>query len=214
MEPLRILIADDHPLFRFGMRTRLDAEPDLVVVGEAGTGEEAITLAGSLAPHVVLMDLNLPGMSGIAATRAIREAHPHIGVVVVTMFDDDSVFAAMRAGARGYLLKGAEAEEMVGAIRAIAHGEAIFSPSVAQRLLGYFSVPHPRAQLAVPELTERERAVLALLARGYTNAAIADQLVLSPKTVRNYVSSIFGKLQVADRAEAIVKARDAGLDRA
>lgn len=214
MEPLRILIADDHPLFRFGMRTRLDAEPDLVVVGEAGTGEEAITLAGSLAPHVVLMDLNLPGMSGIAATRAIREAHPHIGVVVVTMFDDDSVFAAMRAGARGYLLKGAEAEEMVGAIRAIAHGEAIFSPSVAQRLLGYFSVPHPRAQLALPELTERERAVLALLARGYTNAAIADQLVLSPKTVRNYVSSIFGKLQVADRAEAIVKARDAGLDRA
>jgi DNA-binding NarL/FixJ family response regulator len=214
MEPVRILIADDHPLFRFGMRTRLNAEPDLVVVGEAGTGEEAILLVDTLAPHVVLMDLNLPGMSGIAATRAIREAHPEIGVVIVTMFDDDSVFAAMRAGARGYLLKGAEAEETVGAIRAIAQGEAIFSPSVAQRLLGYFSAARTPAVLPLPELTERERAVLVLLTHGYTNAAIAEQLVLSPKTVRNYVSSIFGKLQVADRAEAIVKARDAGLDQA
>src|SRR5215218_8850206 len=153
MEPLRILIADDHPLFRFGMRTRLNAEPDLIVVGEAGTGEEAITLAGSLAPHVVLMNLNLPGMSGIAATRAIREAHPEIGVVVVTMFDDDSVFAAMRAGARGYLLKDAEAEETVRAIRAIAHGEAIFSPSVAHRLLGYFAAPPPTVRVPIfPEL--------------------------------------------------------------
>jgi DNA-binding NarL/FixJ family response regulator len=212
MDQIRILIADDHPMFRFGMQTRLSAEPDFTVVGEAGTAEAAAALAATLAPDVVLMDLTLPNMHGIEATRASREAHPSIAVLVVTMFDDDSVFAAMRAGARGYLLKGADADEMVRAIRAIAHGEAIFSPSVAQRLMGFFSAPRASASaVPFPELTERERAVLALIAQGYTNSAIADQLVLSPKSVRNYVSSIFGKLQVADRTEAVRKARDAGL---
>jgi len=214
MEPITILIADDHPMFRFGLRARLGAEPDLAVVGEAATGEEAVALAAGLAPDVVLMDLNLPGFNGIEATRRIRETAPAVAVLVVTMFDDDSVFAAMRAGARGYLLKDAEGEETVRAIRAIAHGEAIFSPSVARRLLGYFAAPHPAVpERTFPELTERERAVLALLAEGYTNAAIAARLALSPKTARNYVSSIFGKLQVADRTEAILRARDAGLGR-
>jgi DNA-binding NarL/FixJ family response regulator len=212
MERVEILIADDHPMFRFGLRTRLSAEPDLVVVGEAATGDEAVELATDLAPDVVLMDLNLPGLHGIEATRRIREATPQVAVLVVTMFDDDSVFAAMRAGARGYLLKDAEAEVTVRAIRAVAHGEAIFSPSVARRLESYFAAPPQTVpKQAFPELTERERAVLALLAQGYTNAAIAARLSLSPKTTRNYVSSIFGKLQVADRTEAILRARDAGL---
>jgi DNA-binding NarL/FixJ family response regulator len=210
-DPIKILIADDHPLFRFGIRTRLSAEADLEVIGEAGSGEEAIALTGRLGPDVVLMDLNLPEMNGIEATRTIREAHPQVAVLVVTMFDDDSVFAAMRAGARGYLLKGAEAEETVRAVRAVAHGEAIFSPSVAQRLMGYFAAPRPATVASsFPELTEREREVLGLLAQGYTNAAIGERLMLSTKTVRNYVSSIFAKLQVADRAEAIIRARDAG----
>jgi DNA-binding NarL/FixJ family response regulator len=211
-ETISILIADDHPMFRFGMRARLSAEANLAVIGEAGTGEEAVALVGQLAPDVVLMDLNLPGMNGIEATRVIREAHPQVAVLVVTMFDDDSVFAAMRAGARGYLLKGADAEEMVRAVRAVAHGEAIFSPSVAQRVMGYFATPRPAATpQQFPELTDRERGVLELLAKGLTNAAIADRLSLTPKTVRNYVSAVFSKLQVADRAEAIIKARDAGL---
>lgn len=212
MEPITILIADDHPMFRFGMRARLGAEADLAVVGEAGSGEEAITLAASLAPDVVLMDLNLPGINGIEATRRLRETAPAIAILIVTMFDDDSVFAAMRAGARGYLLKDAEAEETVRAIRAVAHGESIFSPAVAQRLLGYFAAPPPNVPARTfPELTEREQEVLALLAEGYTNPAIAQRLFLSPKTTRNYVSSIFGKLQVADRTEAIMRARNAGL---
>jgi DNA-binding NarL/FixJ family response regulator len=199
-------------MFRFGLRARLGAEADLAVVGEAGSGEEAVTLAASLAPNVVLMDLNLPGINGIEATRRLRETTPAVAVLIVTMFDDDSVFAAMRAGARGYLLKDAEAEEMVRAIRAVAHGESIFSPSVARRLLGYFAAPPPNVPARTfPELTEREQEVLALLAEGYTNPAIAQRLFLSPKTTRNYVSSIFGKLQVADRTEAIMRARNAGL---
>ncbi len=211
MEEISILIADDHPMFRFGLRTRLSAEPDMRVTGEAASGEEAITLAGSLAPDVVIMDLNLPGMHGIEATRRIREMHPNIAVLVVTMFDDDSVFAAMRAGARGYLLKGAEGEETVRAIRAVSHGEAIFSPSIALRLMNYFAAPRPAAVQPFPELTEREHEILSLIAAGLTNTAIANRLTLSPKTVRNYVSSIFSKLQVADRTEAVTRARSAGL---
>lgn len=211
-DPIRVLIADDHPMFRFGIATRLGAEPSIQVIGEAGSGEEAISLCAQLAPDVVLMDLNLPGMNGIEATRAIRDAQPDVAVLIVTMLDDDSVFAAMQAGARGYLLKGAEAEEIVRAVHAVAHGEAIFSPSVAQRLMGYFSAPRPRtAAAAFPELTDRESEVLALIAQGYTNAAIAGRLVLSAKTVRNYVSNIFAKLQVADRAQAISRARNTGL---
>jgi DNA-binding NarL/FixJ family response regulator len=211
MEQITILIADDHPMFRFGLRTRLSAEPDMVVVDEAATGEEAIARVAELAPDVVLMDINLPGINGIEATRRIRETAPAVAVLVVTMFDDDSVFAAMRAGARGYLLKDAQAEETVRAIHAVAHGEAIFSPSVAERLMEFFATPHASAPETVfPELTERERDVLGLLAQGYTNSAIAQRLSLSPKTARNYVSNIFSKLQVADRSEAIVRAREAG----
>jgi DNA-binding NarL/FixJ family response regulator len=211
-DQITILIADDHPMFRFGMRARLSAEADLDVIGEAGSGEEAVTLVGLLVPDVVLMDLNMPGRGGIEVTRVIRESHPQVAVLMVTMFDDDSVFAAMRAGARGYLLKGAKAEEVVRAVRAVAHGEAIFSPSVAERVMGYFAEPRPKAEYPqFPDLTERERAVLELLAQGFTNAVIAERLVLSPKTVRNYVSAVFAKLQVADRAEAIIKARNAGM---
>jgi DNA-binding NarL/FixJ family response regulator len=211
-DTITILIADDHPMFRFGMRARLSAEADLAVIGEAGSGEAAVALVGQLAPDVVLMDLNLPGLNGIEATRVIRAGHPQIAVLIVTMSDDASVFAAMQAGARGYLLKDADAEEIVRAVRAVAHGEAIFSPSVAQRVIGYFATPRPAApRQQFPELTERERGVLELLASGLTNAAIADRLSLSPKTVRNYVSAVFAKLQVADRAEAIIRARDAGL---
>jgi DNA-binding NarL/FixJ family response regulator len=212
METVSILIADDHPVFRFGLRALLQAEPGMEVVGEATTGDEAIILAEQLDPDIVLMDLNMPGCNGIEATRRILRAHPQIGILVITMFNDDSIFAAMQAGARGYVLKGSEGDETLRAIRAVANGEAIFSPAVAQRLIRYFAAPLPSTPAqAFPELTERERNVLELIAKGLTNPAIAERLILSPKTVRNLVSSIFSKLQVADRAEAIIRARDAGL---
>jgi DNA-binding NarL/FixJ family response regulator len=218
MERIKVLIADDHPVFRYGMRALLSAEPDIELVGEATDGEEAIQLAASLHPDVILMDLNMPGTNGIEATRRILEAGPQreVGILMLTMFeDDDSIFAAMRAGARGYVLKGADGAETLRAIRAVARGEAIFGPSIARRLTQYFAAPRQEAAEtgAFPELTERERDILALIALGYTNTAIADRLYLSPKTVRNYVSSIFAKLQVADRAGAIVRAREAGLGR-
>jgi DNA-binding NarL/FixJ family response regulator len=209
---IRILIADDHPVFRFGLRALLQTEGEMEVVGEAMTGDEAIALAASLQPDVVLMDLNMPGINGIEATRLIAKDHPHMGILVITMFDDDSVFAAMRAGARGYLLKGAEGEETLRAIRAVAHGESIFSPSIAHRLMNYFSSPQAATSASIfPTLTGREREILSLIAQGLTNSTIAERLYLSPKTVRNQVSTIFDKLQVAGRAEAIIKARDAGL---
>jgi DNA-binding NarL/FixJ family response regulator len=210
MDVIRVLLADDHPVFRFGLRALLAAEPGMEVVGEATTGEEAIALADGLMPDVVLMDLNMPGMHGIEATRRITSRHPRTSVLVITMIDDDSVFAAMRAGARGYILKGEQGEETLRAIRAVAHGEAIFSPSPASRLLDHFAAPsaptHP-----FPELSAREVEILTLMAKGYTNNAIANRLFLSPKTVRNYVSSIFGKLEVNDRPAAIIRARAAGL---
>lgn len=215
MTPIRILIADDHPVFRFGLRALLAAEPDTEVVGEATTGQEAVALAAALEPNIILMDLNMPDLSGIEATRRILQKNPDVGILVITMFDDDSVFAAMRAGARGYILKGAEGEETLRAIRAVANGEAIFSPAVAERMMGYFaSNPHDfenPSEPAFPELTPREREILTWLAQGLTNSAIAERLVLSPKTVRNHVSNIFSKLQVAGRAEAIIRAREAGL---
>ncbi len=214
MSSIRILIADDHPVFRFGLRALLQAEPGMEVVGEASTGEEAVNLAVTLDPDVVLMDINMPGLNGIEATRRITLANSKIGILMITMLDDDSLFAAMRAGARGYLLKGAEGEETLQAIRAVARGEAIFSPAVASRLVRFFA--EPPATLSpdpFPELTGREHEILDLLARGYTNAAIAEQLSLSPKTVRNYISDIFSRLQVASRAEAVIRARDAGLGR-
>jgi DNA-binding NarL/FixJ family response regulator len=212
VERIRVLIADDHPLFRDGVRTLLHSVPETEVVGEAATGEEAIAQAAALQPDVILMDLHMPGLNGIEATRTILNTSPHIGILVLTMFEeDDSVFAAMRAGARGYLLKGADQAEILRATHAVSHGEAIFSPAIAQRLTQYFAalgqVPLPQA---FPELTDREREILGLIAQGYSNGEIASRLVLSLKTVRNHVSNIFNKLQVADRAQAIIRAREAG----
>jgi DNA-binding NarL/FixJ family response regulator len=213
MEHIRVLIADDHPVFRGGLRTLLDSVPETVVAGEASTGDEAIAQAATHQPDVILMDLHMPGLNGIEATRIILRTSPHIGILVLTMFeDDDSVFAAMLAGASGYLLKGADQSEIVRAITAVSHGEAIFSPSIAGRLTHYFAMlSNASLPQAFPELTEREREVLTLIAQGCNNAEIAGRLVLSPKTVRNHVSNIFNKLQVADRAQAIIRAREAGL---
>ena len=213
MEPLRILIADDHPLFRNGMSTLLKAASDMEVVGVATNGDEAIALAASLQPDVILMDIRMPGVSGIEATRQIVATSPHIRVLVVTMFEDDhSVFTALRAGARGYVLKDADEDEILRSIRAVGGGQAIFSPSIAQRLIDFFAAPRPglRAPL-FPELTDREREILDLIAQGYNNPDIARRLTLSLKTVANHVSNIFSKLQVADRAQAIIRAREAGL---
>ncbi len=210
---VRVVIADDHPVFRFGLRTLLKADPAFEVVGEAVNGEEAIEKTSALHPDVILMDLNMPGMNGIEAIRRIQANHPQVHILVLTMFDDDdSVFAAMRAGARGYLLKGAEGTETLRAIHVVSTGEAIFSPAIAQRLMQYFGAARPISpSLPFPDLTEREREVLSLIAQGYTNQAIAEKLVISPKTVRNHISSIFSKLQVTSRLEAILRAKDAGL---
>jgi DNA-binding NarL/FixJ family response regulator len=213
METLHVLIADDHPVFRDGLRSLLSSTIEIEVVGEAATGAEVVDLAASLQPDVIVMDLHMPELNGIEATRRVVQASPHIGILVLTMFeDDDSVFAAMRAGARGYLLKGDDQAEIVRAIQAVGSGEAIFGPAIAMRVIQYFSAPRGRGPVqAFPELTEREREVLGLIAQGHANQAIAQRLVLSHKTVRNHVSNIFAKLQVADRAQAIVRAREAGL---
>jgi DNA-binding NarL/FixJ family response regulator len=213
--PLRVGIADDHPVFRFGMRALMEATPDLVVGGEAASGEEAVALAETGALDVLLMDLNMPGLGGLAATARIRARHPALAILVVSMLEDDSVFAAMRAGARGYIVKGASPANTLQAIRAVGRGEAIFSPDIAERVLRYFAqAPGQRGArgAADPVLTAREQEVLGLIAHGLTNSAIAARLGLSPKTVRNYISEIFSKLQVANRAEAIAWAREAGVE--
>jgi DNA-binding NarL/FixJ family response regulator len=213
---IKVLIADDHAFYREGVRAFLGRSPAIEVVGEAGNGAEAIAQSAELQPDVILMDLKMPGTNGIEATRRIHETQPEIGVLALTMFDDDdSVFAAMRAGARGYLLKDADKDEVVRAIVAVERGEAIFSPAIAQRMIQYFSAApsgtSPKNQAAeFSELTERELEILDLIARGHNNLAIASKLSLSIKTVQNYVSSILTKLQVADRAQAIVRAREAG----
>ena len=208
---IRVLVADDHPAFRAGLQLMLADAADLEVVGLAENGDQAVELAEPLRPDVVVMDLRMPGLDGIGATRRLLELDPAVGVVVLTMFeDDDSVFAAMRAGARGYLLKGAEQDEILRAIRAVAAGEVLLGQSIARRVIEHFSSGDGSARAAFPALTERERQVLDLIAAGKGNAVIAHELVLSLKTIRNHVSNIFTKLQVSDRAAAIVKARDAG----
>ena len=213
MPKLRILIADDHPVFRYGMRALLGTVPDLDVVGEATNGDEVVRVATSLQPDVVLMDVHMPGLNGIEATRAILRTLPQTRVLVVTMFEDDtSVFAAMRAGARGYVLKDAEQGEIVRAIQAVGHGEAIFSPSIASRVIAFFAAPYAAAPKELfPTLNDREREILALMATGAPNDAIAHQLSITQKTVSNYVSSILSKLHVADRTQAVIRAREAGL---
>ncbi len=219
MEPCRILIADDHPIFRDGLLVLLETAPDLMVIGEATTGDEAIARATELRPDVILMDLKMPGCNGIEATQQILADDLHVNIAVMTMFDDDdSVFAAVRAGARGYLLKGASQEETLRAIRAVANGEAIFGPGVARRVMAYFGGLRPgqpgyTPEESFPELTDREYEILGLIAQRRGNAEIAEHLFLSPKTVRNHVSNIFRKLQVANRTEAMLAARLAGLGR-
>jgi DNA-binding NarL/FixJ family response regulator len=210
--PIQILIADDHTLFRDGLRALFGSLPDTELVGEAMTGDEAIALAERLQPDVVLMDIQMPGLNGIDATRQIVQTSPRMGVVVVTMFeDDDSVFAAMRAGARGYVLKGADQEEMLRVLHAVARGEALFGPAIAARFASFFQAPPANVTDVFPDLTERERELLGLVAQGLNNQEIAAQLTISVKTVRNHVSNIFNKLQVADRVQAVIRAREAGL---
>ena len=212
---IRVLVADDHVVVREGLRAVLGSEPDMEVVGEAATGKEVVERATELRPDVILMDIQMPGINGIEATRRILDVNPKIGVVVLTMFeDDDSVFSAMRAGARGYVLKGAHPSEILKVLRAVAGGEAYFGPEIARRLMSFFSAPKPASpEEAFPELTAREREILDFIAQGHTNAKIAQRLYLSPKTVGNHISHIFTKLQVADRAQAIIRAREAGLGR-
>jgi DNA-binding NarL/FixJ family response regulator len=208
---IRVVIADDHPVYRSGLAGVLADADDIDVVGEAADGVAALALAAELQPDVVLMDLHMPGVTGVEATRQLAGK---TSVLVLTMFDDDeSVLAAMRAGARGYLVKGAAGDRIVGAVRAVAAGEAVFGADVAGRVLGVFADDRraSRAAQPFPTLTDREREILGMIASGWSNADIARRLVLSDKTVRNHVSNVFAKLQVADRAQAIVRAREAGL---
>ncbi|MGP3963637.1 response regulator [Nonomuraea sp. 3N208] len=213
MSSLRVVIADDHPIVRDGLAALLSTVPGMNVAGTASSGREAVRAAVTLAPDVLVLDIQMPEMSGIDAAREVAAAAPGVAVLMLTMYEDDeSVFAAMRAGARGYVLKGAEQDEIVRAIRAVAAGEAIFGPGVARRVLGHLTAPQPPGE-PFPELTRREREVLDLIAAGHGNASIGTRLSLAPKTVGNHISSIFAKLQVASRAEAIIRARDAGLGR-
>ena len=212
MPEIHVMVVDDHPMLRYGISALVDAEPDMVVVGEASDGAEAIRVAAETKPDVILMDVVMPGMDGIEATRHIIEAQPDVAILILTVLDDDSVFDAMRAGARGYQCKVATGKETLRAIRAIAEGEAIFSPGAAYKLLRYFK-PEQRVEASdsFPDLTDREREILDLIARGYPNPEIANRLNLSPKTVRNRVSIILTKMQVKTRYEAMVEAKKAGL---
>lgn len=208
----RVVMADDHPVFRDGLRVLLESLPSIELIGEAADGDAAVALTEQLRPDVVLMDLGMPGRNGIDATRAITARTPSTAVLVLTMFEDDeSVFSAMRAGARGYLLKDSDRDELVRAIDIIGHGGAIFGAGVARRVQAFFAGAGGRRAEPFPDLTAREREVLDRIARGEANPVIASRLGISPKTVRNHVSTILDKLMVADRAQAIVRAREAGL---
>jgi DNA-binding NarL/FixJ family response regulator len=210
--PVRILIVEDHPLYLKSLRSLIQAEGDLLLVGDTDNGTTAVTLALDLQPDLILMDLHLPGQSGITATREIVNALPGTRILVITLFEDEnSVFAALRAGARGYILKDADEGEIIRAVRSVANGDSLFSPSIANQVLAFFAAARPVAPRVFPALTDRERDILTLLARGKTNAAIAQDLHLSSKTIANNLTNIFSKLQVADRSEAIIRARDAGL---
>lgn len=209
---MRVLLADDHPVVRQGLRALLTTIGGFEVVGEAADGESAVRETQLLHPDVVLMDVRMPGIGGVEATRQIRTRTPEVAVLVLTMFDDDAtVFTAMQAGARGYLLKGAEQDDIIGAIRAVVAGQAIFGPGIAARVLEFFSSPPVEEVDAFPQLTDREHDILRLLADGRRTAAIAESLFLSPKTVSNHLTNIFAKLEVGDRASAIIRAREGGL---
>jgi DNA-binding NarL/FixJ family response regulator len=210
---IRVVIADDHPVVRDGLSALLASVPDVTVAGVAATGREAVRAAVTLRPDVLVMDIQMPELTGVAAAGEIARAAPDVAVLMLTMFDDDdSVFAAMRAGARGYVLKGAQQDEIVRAIHAVAAGEAIFGPGVARRVLGLVCSP-AAAEAPFPALTSREREVLDLIAAGVRNAEIARRMSIAPKTVANHTTAIFNKLQVTDRSQAIILARDAGLGR-
>jgi DNA-binding NarL/FixJ family response regulator len=214
---ITILIVDDHAPFRSGLRNTLSDIEDIAVSGEAASGQQALAAVTAQPPDIVLMDIQMPGLNGIETTRRLIDSAPQIGVIMLTMFDDDeSVFAAMRAGARGYLLKGANKNEIAHAIRAVAHGEAVFGPALARRMMGYFTdvariMRNKTDPEGLPELTEREREVLDLLARGAGTSDIAAVINISEKTVRNHLSNIYGKLRVTDRVQAVLRARRAGL---
>lgn len=211
-EIIRVLVADDHPMFRKGMRTLLSTVSGIDCVGEAATGAEAVDLALTLQPDVILMDIEMPDMNGIQATERICGASPHIAIIIVSMHeDDDLIFAAMRVGARGYVLKGAQDAEIIQAIQAVARGSALFSPAIAKRLPGYFASLDNRAERNFPELTPREIEVLTLIGKRFTNPEIAEQLHISDKTVRNHVSNVLNKLQVSNRTQAILRAQKGGL---
>jgi DNA-binding NarL/FixJ family response regulator len=210
---IRVVIADDHPIVRDGLSALLASVPSVTVAGLAANGREAVRAAVTLRPDVVVMDVQMPELTGVEAAAEISRVAPEVAVLMLTMFDDDySVLAAMRAGARGYVLKGAQQDEIARAIQAVAAGEAIFGPGIARMVLGLVTAP-AAAQEPFGELTAREREVLDLIAAGARNAEIARRMSIAPKTVANHVSAIFAKLQVADRGEAIIRARDAGLGR-
>jgi DNA-binding NarL/FixJ family response regulator len=213
METIRILIADDQTITRSGIRSLLAAQVDVEIVGEAQNGEEAIEFASSTQPDVILMDLRMPGINGIDATRRIHRTYPHIGILVLTVFEDDtSVFPAIRAGARGYLLKNTEQVELLRAIHTVANGGAIFSPGIAQKVLGYLHAPPPDVpEQLFDELTSREREILELIAQGKTNSEIASLLNLSPKTVSNNISNVLLKVHATDRAKLMLMALEAGM---